>query len=74
MGYQIGLISLGCPKNQVDAERMLALIDEAGHSIVDYVDGCDIVIINTCGFIDDAKKEAKRQNKAERKRIQSKRK
>lgn len=58
MSYQIGLISLGCPKNQVDAERILALIDEAGHSIVDYVDGCDIVIINTCGFIDDAKKEA----------------
>ena len=58
MAYQIGMISLGCPKNQVDAERMLALIDEAGHSIVDYVDGCDVVIINTCGFIDDAKKEA----------------
>lgn len=58
MGYQIGLISLGCPKNQVDAEHMLALIDEAGWSIVDYVDGCDVVIINTCGFIDDAKKEA----------------
>lgn len=58
MSYQIGMISLGCPKNQVDAEHMLALLDEAGHSIVDYVDGCDIVIINTCGFIDDAKKEA----------------
>lgn len=58
MGYQIGLISLGCPKNQVDAEHMLALMDEAGHTIVDYVDGCDIVVINTCGFIDDAKKEA----------------
>ena len=58
MGYQIGLISLGCPKNQVDSERMLALRDEAGHSIVDYVDGCDVVIINTCGFIDDAKREA----------------
>lgn len=58
MAYQIGMISLGCPKNQVDAEHMLALIDEAGHSIVDYVDGCDVVIINTCGFIDDAKKEA----------------
>ena len=57
MAYQIGMISLGCPKNQVDAEHMLALIDEAGHSIGDYVDGCDVVIINTCGFIDDAKKE-----------------
>ena len=58
MGYQIGMISLGCPKNQVDAEHMLALIDEAGWTIVDYVDGADVVIINTCGFIDDAKREA----------------
>lgn len=58
MGYQLGMISLGCPKNQVDAEHMLALFDEAGWEIVDYVDGCDVVIINTCGFIDDAKKEA----------------
>ena len=58
MGYKIGMISLGCPKNQVDAERMLALIDEEGWEIVDYVDGCDAVIINTCGFIDDAKREA----------------
>lgn len=58
MSYTIGLISLGCAKNQVDAERMLAALDEAGFEIVDYVDGCDAVIINTCGFIDDAKKEA----------------
>ncbi len=58
MGYQLGMISLGCPKNQVDAEHMLALFDEAGWEIVDYVDGCDVVVINTCGFIDDAKKEA----------------
>lgn len=52
------MISLGCPKNQVDAEHMLALIDEQGWEIVDCVDGCDVVIVNTCGFIDDAKKEA----------------
>ena len=52
------MISLGCPKNQVYAEHMLALIDAAGCEIVDYVDGCDVVIVNTCGFIDDAKKEA----------------
>jgi ribosomal protein S12 methylthiotransferase len=58
MDYKVGMISLGCPKNQVDAEHMLAQLDEAGCEIVDYVDGCDIVIINTCGFIDDAKKEA----------------
>ena len=55
---KIGFISLGCPKNQVDAEQMLAALDEAGFEIVDYVDGCDAVIVNTCGFIDDAKKEA----------------
>ena len=58
MEYKVGMISLGCPKNQVDAEHMLALIDAAGYEIVDYVDGCDVVIVNTCGFIDDAKKEA----------------
>ena len=58
MSYTVGLISLGCPKNQVDAEQMLAALDEAGFEIVDYVDGCDAVIVNTCGFIDDAKKEA----------------
>ena len=52
------MISLGCPKNQVDAEHMLALLEEAGCEIVDYFDGCDVLIINTCGFIDDAKKEA----------------
>lgn len=58
MEYKIGMISLGCPKNQVDAEHMLALMDAEGWEIVDYVDGCDVVIVNTCGFIDDAKKEA----------------
>lgn len=58
MDYKVGMISLGCPKNQVDAERMLALLDAEGMEIVDYVDGCDVVIVNTCGFIDDAKKEA----------------
>lgn len=58
MNYKIGMISLGCPKNQVDTEHMLALMDAEGWEIVDYVDGCDAVIVNTCGFIDDAKKEA----------------
>ena len=52
------MISLGCPKNQVDAEMMLAALQEKGFEIVDYVDGADAVIINTCAFIDDAKREA----------------
>ena len=55
---RVGMISLGCPKNQVDAEMMLAALQEKGFEIVDYVDGADAVIINTCAFIDDAKREA----------------
>ncbi len=58
MSYRIGLVSLGCPKNQVDAEIMLAALEEDGLEIVDYIDGADAVIVNTCCFIDDAKKEA----------------
>lgn len=55
---KIGMISLGCPKNQVDAEMMLSTLCEAGFEITGEVEGCDVVIINTCGFIGDAKKEA----------------
>lgn len=55
---RVGLISLGCPKNQVNAEMMLAALQDDGFEIVDYVDGADAVIINTCAFIDDAKREA----------------
>ena len=56
--YRIGMISLGCPKNQVDAERMLAQLDGNGFIIADCYEGVDAVIINTCGFIDAAKQEA----------------
>ncbi len=56
--FDIGLISLGCPKNQVDSERMLAAFEAAGYSVVDPYQGADAVIINTCGFIDAAKEEA----------------
>ena len=58
MSYSIGLVSLGCPKNQVDAEIMLANLIDNGCEIVDFYDGADAVIINTCGFIDAAKQEA----------------
>ena len=54
----IGFISLGCAKNQVDCERMMYRIQEAGHQVCAGVEGCDIVVINTCGFIDSAKAEA----------------
>ncbi len=58
MNKKIGMISLGCPKNQVDAEIMLAQLAQNGFEITDDVDGADAVIVNTCGFIEDAKKEA----------------
>lgn len=56
--YKVGMISLGCPKNQVDAERMLAQLDKNEFEIADCYEGVDAVIINTCGFIDAAKQEA----------------
>ncbi|MDQ5983183.1 MAG: Ribosomal protein S12 methylthiotransferase RimO [Eubacteriales bacterium SKADARSKE-1] len=58
MSYKIGLISLGCEKNQIDAEIMLAKIKNAGYKLTANPADSDIVIINTCGFIEAAKKEA----------------
>ena len=54
----IGFISLGCAKNQVDCERMMYRVREAGHNVCPDPVGCDVVVINTCGFIDSAKVEA----------------
>ncbi len=54
----IGFISLGCAKNQVDCERMMHRVQEAGHTVSGDIEGCDVVVINTCGFIDSAKSEA----------------
>ena len=54
----IGFISLGCAKNQVDCERMMYRVQEAGHTVCPDVVGCDVVVINTCGFIDSAQAEA----------------
>ncbi len=55
---KIGFISLGCAKNQVDCERMMFRVQEAGFEVRPDVVGCDVVVINTCGFIDSAKSEA----------------
>ena len=54
----IGFISLGCAKNQVDCERMMYRVQEAGHNVQADIVGADVVVINTCGFIDSAKSEA----------------
>lgn len=55
---KVGVVSLGCPKNQCDAELMLARIREAGFRLVPEAGLADVVIINTCGFIQSAKEEA----------------
>ena len=55
---KIGLISLGCAKNLVDSEHMLARLREAGHEIVADMDDAEVGIVNTCGFIESAKTEA----------------
>ena len=54
----IGFISLGCAKNQVDCERMMYRVQEAGYTVKADIAGSDVVVINTCGFIDSAKAEA----------------
>lgn len=54
----IGFISLGCAKNQVDCERMIYRVQDAGFTVQAEVVGADVVVINTCGFIDSAKTEA----------------
>ncbi len=56
--YKISMVSLGCPKNQVDAEMMLYTLKNAGFDICSEEAEADAIIINTCGFIEDAKKEA----------------
>ena len=58
MAEKIGMVSLGCPKNQVDAERMLYLLKEAGYEITPEEEKADVIIVNTCGFIESAKSEA----------------
>ena len=56
--YKIGMVSLGCPKNQVDAEMMLQALADAGFIITPDEAEADAIIVNTCGFIEEAKAEA----------------
>ena len=58
MSQSIGMVSLGCAKNRVDAEQMLFLLQQAGYNILPEPAGADVVIVNTCGFIESAKTEA----------------
>src|SRR3954469_12289111 len=55
---KIGLISLGCPKNLVDSEVMLGLAEQAGHVLTNDASDADVLVVNTCAFIDSAKQES----------------
>lgn len=58
MGYQIGFVSLGCSKNLVDTESMLGLLTAAGHTVEPLENEADVIIVNTCTFIEQAQNEA----------------
>lgn len=55
---KIGMVTLGCPKNQVDSEVMLGLFDHSGYTLTPHPQEADVIVINTCGFIDEAKTES----------------
>jgi len=57
-GQRIYFVSLGCPKNQVDTELMLGQVTAAGHALVDAPEAADVIVVNTCAFIDAAKEES----------------
>src|SRR4030088_1308131 len=54
----LAFISLGCPKNTVDSERMLGQLAQDGYALTPDADGADVVIVNTCGFIEPARQES----------------
>lgn len=58
MSYRIAFVSLGCAKNLVNTEQMMALCRKAGHTVTGDPEGADVAVLNTCGFIESAKSEA----------------
>ncbi len=58
MAVKVGMVSLGCAKNQVDGEMLMAALKSAGFETVDDAALADVAIVNTCGFIESAKKES----------------
>src|SRR5690349_11176156 len=55
---EVYFVSLGCPKNRVDSEVMLGLTDQAGYNIAREPERADVIVVNTCGFIGEAKEES----------------
>src|SRR5205823_13810395 len=57
-GRALAFVSLGCPKNLVDSERMLGKLAQEGYALTPDADGADVVVVNTCGFIEPARQES----------------
>ena len=55
---KVGFVSLGCPKNLVDSEVMIGLVQQAGHDVTARAEDADVLVVNTCAFIDSAKQES----------------
>src|SRR5262245_65462814 len=55
---KVHLTTLGCPKNQVDSELMLGMLEKAGHEIADRAESAECLVVNTCAFIDRAREES----------------
>ena len=58
MSYKVAFISLGCAKNQVNCEQMMATVQAAGHTVSAEPAGADVAVVNTCGFLSSACEEA----------------
>ena len=58
LSRQIAFVSLGCDKNTVDSEIMINLLAERGYALTKDDEKADVIIVNTCGFIQDAKEES----------------
>ena len=58
MAYSVGAVSLGCNKNRVDTETALGFLQEEGFVFTPHPEEADILMVNTCGFIDSAKEES----------------
>src|SRR5919198_3444513 len=58
LAMKIGFVSLGCPKNLVDGEVMMGIARDAGHEITPDATSADVLVVNTCAFIDSAKQES----------------
>src|ERR671919_624156 len=54
---RVSIVTLGCPKNAIDSEGLGGLLAASGNEVVEDVDGADVVVVNTCGFIDPARRE-----------------